>query len=250
MERLKPLSTRVPSKYARQNAQQQKPSIRRTFNDARDSNEHDTPLGVTEKNLLKFPYECNQCMAYFRSFFYWRKHSCFHILGKQRCKVNSSTDNLGQHLLIDNGDMSIVCSYCHKSFESVSKLNNHLLVHVGDNVHACGLCGMTFPSSISLARHASHIHPAEGLNSAKSSGERSVSSSNLRRRKTMKKHICSKHFLYPSNLKCHIRVHTGEQPYTCSYCNVKYKYVDRMKEHDHHTGEKPYACHLCSACFA
>jgi uncharacterized Zn-finger protein len=56
---------------------------------------------------------------------------------------------------------------------------------------------------------------------------------------------CPRKFLAPSALRVHVRTHTGEKPYPCTFpgCEYACSQSGSLKTHVRtHTGEKPYPC--------
>ncbi|XP_055944320.1 zinc finger protein 62 homolog [Argiope bruennichi] len=127
------------------------------------------------------------------------------------------------------------CSFCPKYFHTRTELKRHLRVHTGEKPYACEVCSRRFKSNQALKYHRIQAHhpyyfiAALVYGSLQSKTQSAVISyiSNTVIRKDSHHwcDICNKAFNRKDNLERHLRVHTGEKPYKCTFCSRRFTII-------------------------
>ncbi|XP_026752672.2 gastrula zinc finger protein XlCGF57.1-like [Galleria mellonella] len=123
------------------------------------------------------------------------------------------------------------CTVCNRKCPNPSTLMIHMRSHSDEKPYPCSSCDKKYKDSGTLKRHVERNH-----------------SENRERNFTCEN--CGKCFYSKSDVKIHMRIHTGETPYACSECPMKFTQISALLRHiKRHTGEKPYMCATCSKAF-
>ncbi|XP_069986664.1 uncharacterized protein [Penaeus vannamei] len=144
------------------------------------------------------------------------------ICGKQF----SSKTALAYHSKLHDGK-TYTCDTCGKLFNHPSNLKTHKLRHEKKNYY-CDKCGKGFHTNFALLMHDNQSH---------------------RMAKSWKCKHCGKAFTRGAAFKEHIRIHTGEKPFECNICGVKFRKIHHLKthakQHEPKMRDGPFKCHEC-----
>lgn len=126
---------------------------------------------------------------------------------------------------------NLICSVCSRRCQSMSGLSVHMKSHNDERPFQCPTCNKTYKDRGTLKRHVDRNHLQKR--------ERHFICEN-----------CGKGFYSKCDIKIHMRVHTGETPYTCQICCSRFSQLSTMLRHKRrHTDNKSYMCATCGKPF-
>lgn len=135
---------------------------------------------------------------------------------KKRVKVNKN---------------KLMCSNCGRKCLSSSALSIHMRSHTNERPYQCPSCNKSYKDAGTLKRHVDRNHLQN------------------RERKFICEN-CGKRFYAKRDIQVHMRVHTGETPYSCPICPAHFTQMSAMLRHKRrHTDKKSHMCATCGKPF-
>lgn len=113
----------------------------------------------------------------------------------------------------------------------------------------CNICNKTFSTPFARMGHMrTHYSGLPRKFACTECDKRYLTQSQLKKHlrvhsgvKPYRCNLCPKAFLRKWDLTRHTRVHTGEKPFQCSYCNVKFGYMRTLRRHEKRSHPEEFA---------
>ncbi|XP_032664729.1 zinc finger protein 568-like [Odontomachus brunneus] len=153
------------------------------------------------------------------------------------------------------------CPKCGIRFTVKTELDRHMTTHLRGAPFACSQCSRTFNHKGNYKRHLiTHLDP-HGLQMHKYPCK--ICGKRFPNNRTLETHvrvhtgerpfsceICSKSFSQQGNLLNHVRIHSNPRKYRCDICDKSFNQRATLRDHQLlHTGEKPHVCNICGIAF-
>jgi len=155
-----------------------------------------------------------------------KTHQCPHCDHKS---TNSS--DLKRHIIsVHTKDFPHKCEVCEKGFHRPSDLKKHSETHKGKKIHQCRHCDFKTSDPFILSGHILSVHTKD---------------------LPFKCKRCKRGFRQQTELKKHMKTHSGRKVYQCQYCEYSTTDASGFKRHviSIHTKDYPHRCEYCKKGF-
>ncbi|XP_045121770.1 zinc finger protein 197-like isoform X4 [Portunus trituberculatus] len=142
--------------------------------------------------------------------------------------------NLVRHFRVHERDKNAkppICNVCGKVLANKYSLATHMRTHSRDTYSKCDICDKAFVSKYTLIDHMRRIHEEFGAERDKVCEQ------------------CGRSFFTNTELKYHVKSHTGERPYRCDMCGETYLSSSALRYHMQKHSNIMFVCPKCKAEF-
>jgi len=198
----------------------------------------------TEVEKIKKRFKCDQCDKDFGHKGSLERHieTQHTTVDKVACQICqkqfANKNSLQYHTKVTHQEKTVPCDECSTMFPTVGILNSHKKsVHVLGSFK-CDQCNKRFKSVINLNGHIRSIHGEEkfscdlcdyiGNNMAALKAHKT---SVHEKKKNWFCELCPFSSYAKTQLKVHMRIHTGEKPYQCNKCLTQFRQKNQLTVH-------------------